>query len=99
MSLKQKFLAVVSLHGAAVKDHSTARQIVLYVDAPDGKVWKATGCHSVTVTSYRGKGAADYVYQNALDDMENGIDDCDDPECDWCSESGLKWAGDKWVKP
>ncbi len=56
------------------------------VDAPKGKVFASNGCHFVTVSVFCGKGAAEAVYKAILDDMEMGLETCEDPDCEYCKE-------------
>lgn len=54
------------------------------VDAPAGKVWRCNDCHSVTATSYHGRGATAFVVEELITDLSDGLRDCDDPECEDC---------------
>ena len=53
------------------------------IEAPDGKVFKGTGTHGVVVRGDVGSPWAD-LYLSALGDMEHGLAECDDEDCDTC---------------
>jgi hypothetical protein len=69
----------------------------LYVDSPVGKVFKATGTHTITDSWHRGF-KPDYA--DIFERMSDGLEDCEDPECDNChpTEETLADAQDDTVK-
>lgn len=60
----------------------------LAADAPVGKVFNASGCHAIVVNEFAvpEKGQRDLIRQSMLDQLNAGLDDCDDPECEICHE-------------
>ena len=63
------------------------------VDAPEGKVWRCTGTHSLVCElddlSSRAEMnvAFDESCQSMLDDVLDGAEDCEDTECDECGSN------------
>jgi hypothetical protein len=71
-------------YGAKI-DLGGVRDTSITVDAPRFKVWATTGCHGVYAHSYgRGRQETQWCAEGALKDMEQGLSDCDDPNCDFC---------------
>jgi hypothetical protein len=75
-------------YGASV-DSNTQRSGFVNVDAPNGKVWSASGTHALCVqfedAGHRASRAMMHdAVTDALERMALGLDDCDDPECDIC---------------
>lgn len=61
---------------------------ILYVDAPTGKIF-AEGSHVLCYHyNFPGDRASwkPKVYADAIADLKNGLEDCDDPNCDRCHE-------------
>jgi hypothetical protein len=61
----------------------TSIKIDLDAWAPNGKRFKASGCHSIVVESYAkptyGEARAEMAAQ-----LRVGLEDCDDPDCEVC---------------
>jgi hypothetical protein len=66
--------------------------LTITADAPEGKVWSATGTHSIvshadvaTVSDL--KDVSEDMYKNLLDDTEYGIEGCEEEDCDTCNNN------------
>jgi len=60
------------------------------LDAPDGFVMGTTGLHWIDM--YYGNGAwkKGEIYAFLIEDMEMGIEECLDWDCDVCTEAGVR---------
>lgn len=56
------------------------------VDCPKGKVFKGEGLHTLVghFMNTSGQSWKAEVYADAIQRMSMGLEDCDDPECDYC---------------
>lgn len=75
--------------GATVEGGLNGRWYVYNVEAPAGKVWAASSTHALHVEWRAGED--DYREESitdALERMEEGVADCDDPDCDYCHPEG-----------
>lgn len=73
----------------------------IYADCPTGKVFSLTGCHMID-RNYATRGQrhtpAAEVWQSVLDDMAEGFSDCNDTDCDYCTEGhadSYPWMGER----
>jgi hypothetical protein len=83
---RKQFLAVVEKHGASVDENDPC---TFYVDAPAGKRWACDGVHALAHQHDNGHGHRwkPEAYGDAIQRMNCGLEDCDDPDCDICNES------------
>lgn len=60
------------------------------IEAPKGKVWACSDVHMLVVEWKHGDSQTDDWAASAIEDvlerMGHGLVDCDNPECDYCSE-------------
>lgn len=92
MTTSKKKLTLMTLRaaakklGAEVNGETIDNEACYTVDAPAGKVWETTGdVHMLTVWWRTDEpGFRDNAIADALERMELGLTDCDDPECDYC---------------
>lgn len=82
-------------HGATFSTDGNVRQSTsighgLYLDAPDGKVWRESGCHvscAIHGHDYHGALTGEDL-RKALADVQKiidlGTEDCTDEDCDVC---------------
>lgn len=63
------------------------------VDAPDGKVWSASGTHSI-VESFRSgaESNAARAVVGLLADIADGVEPCPTPDCDECCSTSREQA-------
>lgn len=75
---------VVRLGGRIVKE-SSGRWEVYQLEAPAGKVWAGSSTHVLRVEWLKGDDAYRIAaVTDALERTEEGLADCDDPDCDYC---------------
>lgn len=80
--------ALAAAHGATL-DESEGRRILVNVDAPTGKVWKANGCHLIAVTLWYHKleqAWNDDSIKDAREQIAMGLRECDVKDCDVCND-------------
>ena len=72
--------------GATVEGGPVGRWYRYNIDSPAGKVWTCTGdTHCLVVEWLNGDEAfRNNAITDALERMEMGLSDCDNPECDYC---------------
>ena len=61
--------------------------VALHITAPDGMVFAiGSGVHQLSISYDCPPGAwrINDVYGAMVEDMEMGLEYCEDPECDWC---------------
>ncbi len=84
MATKRKFVKRVEELGCTFEQN----KFDITVDAPMGKLFKGLGLHYF---SHTGTGDAAYpmteVYDNCIDDMDWGLEDCDNAECEICHDN------------
>jgi hypothetical protein len=51
---------------------------------PNGYRWAGSDVHEYLYGAYPGKGCMDMLWANVLVDLQDGIEICDDDECEWC---------------
>lgn len=85
--LVAKVEVVLAQVGGAI-DTTNPNPESLIVDAPAKKVWRANENHSLTAQTMDGPQAW-YVeaVDTLLEDLSMGVDDCTDPDCDFCHHS------------
>lgn len=76
--------ALAAKLGAKVDDAKIGHAHCCRVEAPHRKVWACRGVHEmVDETNVPWK--PDYA--DMLSGMQFGLDDCTDPDCEWCNET------------
>lgn len=72
--------------GGTVKREQQGRSIVIEVFAPPNKLWSADGIHSFLVERSEFDTSVEYqeAYAALIRRISYGVDDCDDPECEYC---------------
>jgi hypothetical protein len=97
MSVKnlKELKALIEGVGGTFSADDTGRHTMVNVDAPDGHVWSASGCHCLC-TSWWGTIDRPQWKQEKQDGMNDvaervamGVEICDDPECDVCEGSNV----------
>lgn len=68
--------------GAKVEDERAGNHHECRVEAPHRKLWKCRGVHEMVDSCYR---PWKPDYKDMLESMEYGLEDCLDPECEWCN--------------
>lgn len=84
-SLREAMRAATAL-GATVEQDDTA----INLDAPTGKVWAATGSHTITIPTeiWRAARKAADLTADIASDLSYGFCDCVENECEVCGEKG-----------
>jgi hypothetical protein len=67
--------------GAKVEDDRSGLTHECRVEAPHRKRWACRGVHEMIDSTHR-PWKPDYA--SVLSDMNFGLEDCTDPECEWC---------------
>jgi hypothetical protein len=84
MSAKAKCLKLASECGCTVDDDGSAIEIVL----PRGKMLNASECHRTGISYRDGWGTVlmpkSEAWEALLADLQDGLTDCTDPECEEC---------------
>lgn len=86
MTAREKVLKLAARMGAVVTLNDTGRRWVATVDAPDGQLWSCSGCHCLVGQQWDGEPRVN-VWQDLLDRMLYGLDQCSDPECECCNNT------------
>lgn len=68
--------------GATVEDDKIGNTHECRVEAPHRKRWACRGVHEMVDSSFL-PWKPDYA--DVLDGMKFGLEDCTDPDCDWCN--------------
>lgn len=68
--------------GAKVEDDKSGHTHECRVEAPHRKRWAGEGIHELIDCTNR---PWEPDYADLLDRMNYGLEDCADPECDWCT--------------
>lgn len=68
--------------GAKVEDDKSGNHHCLRVEAPFRKKWACRDVHEMVDETNR-PWKPDYA--DMLDNMNFGLDDCEDPDCEWCN--------------
>jgi hypothetical protein len=66
--------------GFVFEDHGS----YLSLEAPSGHVFSGTQTHEV-IADYKTSVKSE-AYKSLLDDIRNGIEKCEIPDCEWCNE-------------
>ena len=62
------------------------RGIDFGIMAPDGKIWSGTDIHEFIENSVSDDiKAEDELCKDALKQMNDGVEDCDIEDCEWCN--------------
>lgn len=74
--------------GGTIDEQSSGycgRQFSVLVDSPRGKVWKSKQCHVIYESTVGDRAEwRSQICAEAIEAMQDGLDDCEDPECDHC---------------
>jgi hypothetical protein len=81
-TLRQVKAAALKI-GANVDDHKSGNCHTCTVEAPHRKKWACRGVHEM-VDETNQPWKPDYA--DMLDNMNFGLEDCEDPDCEWCNE-------------
>jgi len=74
--------------GIGIDDTSESKYFDVRFDAPQGKKFACRDVHCLSEFQYKGfgkKAVSDY-WEAIKSDIEFGITDCNDPDCDVCDE-------------
>lgn len=82
-SLREVRALAVKL-GAKVEDEKSGNHHECRVEAPHRKVWACRGVHEMIDCTNR-PWKPDYA--DMLSGMKFGLEDCTDPECEWCNDT------------
>lgn len=87
MSTKQLFDRRAAEVNATVRFHKdpTGTSHELTVDAPDGRVWMATGLHTLLYSTWLSP--VSELYAQALEEIAQGTTACDDTDCEMCNDA------------
>lgn len=72
---------VAALHGANIDIDTGGRGI--NIDLPAGRAWACNGEHTVCAYACLDEPIR-HVYNDVLERMAEGTQDCDDAGCEWC---------------
>lgn len=81
MTTLKQVKALAATLGASVEDERCGNFHECRVEAPHRKRWKCDGIHELVDSTNR-PWKPDYA--DMLDRMNFGVEDCTDPECEWC---------------
>lgn len=70
--------------GANVEDDKAGNTHECRVEAPHRKKWACRGVHEMVDASFK-PWKPDYA--DMLENMKFGLEDCDDPKCEWCEDT------------
>lgn len=79
---KQKCVAIATGYGATVEREDIGHHITINIDLPVGKVWRSNSLHTVNCQTTIGFSVQ--AWNDLLEDMSMGVEDCEDPLCDIC---------------
>lgn len=87
MTAKQRVMSLAQELGATIDDGSAGNEWFFNIDAPRGKRWVEGSVHSIVTSQYRGTNTHP-MWQDALERMRYGLEDCPDAGdgCDYCDE-------------
>jgi hypothetical protein len=74
--------AMAKVLGAKVEDDKCGNTHECRVEAPHRKRWMCRGVHELVDSTNR-PWKPDYA--DLIDCMEYGLEDCEDPDCEWCN--------------
>ncbi len=78
----RKLKALAHKLGATIVDDKIGDTHECTAEAPHGKVWSCDGgLHMLVACAYR---PWKPDYEDLHERMEYGLEDCPDPECEWC---------------
>ncbi len=85
--MKAKAQKLARSLGAKVECGPSGDWYSIIIDTPQGKVWSANGCHGIYGGCYLGnKDWQKEAWIEALEEMQYGIEPCENKECDTCNE-------------
>jgi hypothetical protein len=79
----------VKKFGEKLVNESSGKWTVYQCELPPGKVWTANSCHCIKVEWLTGcpvEQRAEIIVE-ALERVSYGVQNCENPECCYCSES------------
>lgn len=85
MATKRQVMKTAEKMGVLVEKNELAETVTL--DAPPGHLMAASGCHCVVISYDSDFDHMADVWSHALSDLDEGLADCDEPEC----EEGRCW--------
>jgi hypothetical protein len=84
MATLAKLKLVAAKVGAKVEDQKIGNCHECRVEAPHRKIWKCREVHEMVDSCYR-PWKPDYA--DMIANIEFGLEDCTDPDCEWCNDS------------
>ncbi len=86
MTKKQEVLKLAKHHKAHVDGGLSGRYFHYDIWTPKGMTWQANGCHVISLgfSKFDDMKYREEEWQDALERMQYGITECDDPECEYC---------------
>ena len=87
MTIKQKVLELCDELNCTVYEDTKA---CIIIDAPDKHIFSNNGCHffasyTAMVESIWDDDVKADLWVDILDRLSYGIEDCNDPDCEWCN--------------
>lgn len=71
-------------YGAIITKERNGDTVDVSVEAPHRKIWAGAGVHVLIDASFY---AEKPDYADLIERMEYGIEDCTDPDCEWCNSA------------
>lgn len=85
MSWQTKAKALAKKLGAEVENNSNGEQYVYDILAPKGKIWSCNLIHCLVGNCFKGDPKwYEEVWKDLYERMSYGLEECDDPDCEWC---------------
>jgi hypothetical protein len=83
LATKQQLVqAIVQVKGTLIDNGSSVSCL-----APHKMIWNSSSNHELSIMYERGWKKGE-VYYELLQEVLMGVSQCNDPECEWCSELG-----------
>ena len=82
--MKRQVLALAEQSGASVEIDSAGTVFHVTIESPKNKVFNASMCHCVVSWVYH-PFSTKSVWKALLADLKEGMTDCADDDCDYCS--------------
>ena len=80
---KQKVLALVKELDAEIEIRNGDGPFEIIIDAPDGFIWSGDGLHCLVHSQWDDQPTTE-LWQDAFSRMSNGLEKCNEPDCDYC---------------
>ena len=77
----KEIMAAAKKFGAKVEDDKCGYSHDCRIEAPHRKVWACDGIHELVDSAYI---PWKPDYDSLLSRMNHGLEDCTDPDCEWC---------------